>query len=116
MSKKKIILEGSPILESLVSKKIHLLRELNDLQNKFNSLAEDVSNADEWIHALPSLKSGQISKLQKVKLRQGIRKEALNICKELDTLEIEVRIAQLDILSKKIESMDNALKNTVAKC
>lgn len=111
------IVEAQRKLDTLLDEKYSLLRDLSNIHNEFNSLSDkDAKSPDDWLYGLPIEtasalnEKNRMTRLKKVRVRKGLRKDSSKVLDQIDRLETEIRIAYLDLLTEKVTSAlgDNA--------
>jgi hypothetical protein len=97
-------------LDILFNEKKDILKDLVKIEDVFNSLAAEVTSADDWLYALPitSIKdvgSKKITHLGRLKMRSVLRKDSWKKVKELELVDQKIALTRIDLLSAKVESL-----------
>jgi hypothetical protein len=98
-------------LMGLLDKKNSLLKSLINCEEQFNSLISDVKTADDWVYGLPidSIKDlnnpNRKSRLGVLRTRSELRKSSLKTLSEIDSLDNQIKLVKVDLISEKINHL-----------
>lgn len=105
----KAIKQKQKIVDEILSSRNSLLEDLVIIHDRFNDLADQTSkSAEEWLNALPiqSLKDFdkklRKSKIDTLRERSQLRKDAEDTCQKIDQIDRDLYIAKIDVLTEKI--------------
>lgn len=102
------VLEAQKKLDTLFDEKYTLLKQLRTIHDEFNSLSDrDAKSTEDWLYSLPietasALGEKRLTRLGKVRIRQGLKKDSSRVLNEIDQVESKIRLAYLDLLEAKV--------------